>query len=124
MGVATGAASLLSGCGARGIIPNVVIFIQENRSFDHYFGSYRGVRGFSDVSAAFQQPYPANTANAPAGVLLPFHMDTTTTNSACTLVQVVADSICLHSDTPGAVALARRVRAALAEAGVGLGPFA
>ena len=41
-----------------------------------------------------------------------------------TLVQVVADSICLHSDTPGAVALARRVRAALAEAGVGLGPFA
>lgn len=100
MGVATGAASLLSGCGARGIIPSiplptsscakvtdidhVVIFIQENRSFDHYFGSYRGVRGFSDVSAAFQQPYPANTANAPAGVLLPFHMDTTTTNSACT----------------------------------------
>jgi len=41
-----------------------------------------------------------------------------------TLVPVVADSICLHSDTPGAVALARRVRAALVDAGVGLGPFA
>ena len=41
-----------------------------------------------------------------------------------TLVPVVADSICLHSDTPGAVALARRVRAALEDAGVELGPFA
>ena len=41
-----------------------------------------------------------------------------------TVVPVVADSICLHSDTPGAVALARRVRAALTDAGVELGPFA
>ena len=39
-------------------------------------------------------------------------------------VRVVADSICLHSDTPGAVALARRVRTALETAGVELGPFA
>ena len=64
-------------------IDHVVIFIQENRSFDHYFGSYRGVRGFSDQSAAFQQPYPANTSNPPAGVLLPFHLDTTKSNAAC-----------------------------------------
>ena len=64
-------------------IEHVVIFIQENRSFDHYFGSYRGVRGFSDSSAAFQQPYPANTS-APAGVLLPFHLDLAKTNAACT----------------------------------------
>jgi phospholipase C len=62
----------------------VVILIQENRSFDHYFGSYRGVRGFSDQSAAFQQPDPANTTNSPVGQLLPFHLDTTTTNAACT----------------------------------------
>ena len=41
-----------------------------------------------------------------------------------TFVPVVADSICLHSDTPGAVALARRVRVALESAGVELGPFA
>ncbi len=41
-----------------------------------------------------------------------------------TCVPVVVDSICLHSDTPGAVALARRVRAALVDAGVELGPFA
>ncbi len=102
MGAVTGAAgfagSILSGCGGVTGIPSiagsaacakvtdidhVVIFIQENRSFDHYFGSYRGVRGFSDTSASFQQPYPANTSNAPAGVLLPFHLDTTKSNAAC-----------------------------------------
>jgi 5-oxoprolinase (ATP-hydrolysing) subunit A len=32
-------------------------------------------------------------------------------------------SVCLHGDTPGAVALARAVRAALAEAGVTVAPF-
>jgi len=65
-------------------IEHVVILIQENRSFDHYFGSYRGVRGFSDPSMAFHQPDAANTVNPPVGVLLPFHLDTATTNAACT----------------------------------------
>ena len=104
MSAATGAAgltgSLLISCGGRPAIPtppgttstcakitdidHVVIFIQENRSFDHYFGSYRGVRGFADQSAAFNQPYPGNTSSSPNGVLLPFHLDTTQTNAACT----------------------------------------
>ncbi len=97
MGAAAGAGSLLSGCGgvskaiAGGAtcakitdIDHVVIIIQENRSFDHYFGTYKGVRGFGDQSAAFQQPYPGNTTSAPTGVLLPFHLDTTKTNAACT----------------------------------------
>lgn len=65
-------------------IEHVVIFIQENRSFDHYFGSYPGVRGFSDQSMAFQQPDPLNVASAPLAQLLPFHLDTATTNAACT----------------------------------------
>jgi len=38
-------------------------------------------------------------------------------------VAVAADSICIHGDTPGAVALARRVRRELAAAGVALRPF-
>src|ERR1700761_612743 len=29
-------------------IEHVIIFMQENRSFDHYFGSMAGVRGFGD----------------------------------------------------------------------------
>ncbi|MBE1537948.1 LamB/YcsF family protein [Actinomadura algeriensis] len=39
-------------------------------------------------------------------------------------VALRARSMCVHGDTPGAVALARAVRAALADAGVALEPFA
>lgn len=66
-------------------IKHVVILMQENRSFDHYFGTLPGVRGFSDPEAitlstgrpVFYQPDPEN----PAGYLLPFHLDTRTTNA-------------------------------------------
>jgi UPF0271 protein len=40
------------------------------------------------------------------------------------LVDVRARSLCVHGDTPGAVAIARRVRAALEDGGVVLRPFA
>jgi phospholipase C len=73
-----------SPCGKLTDIQNVVIFIQENRSFDHYFGSFHGVRGFADQSLAYQQLDPANTTNSPVGVLLPFHLNTATANAACT----------------------------------------
>jgi phospholipase C len=82
-----GISSLLpgpSGCSKLTDIEHVVILIQENRSFDHYFGSYRGVRGFSEKSAAFQQPDPSNTTDPPMLKLLPFHLDTSKTNAACT----------------------------------------
>jgi 5-oxoprolinase (ATP-hydrolysing) subunit A len=39
-------------------------------------------------------------------------------------VRVLARSVCVHGDTPGAVSLARSVRAALEEAGAELAPFA
>lgn len=38
-------------------------------------------------------------------------------------VRLAADSLCVHSDTPGAVAMAVAVRAALVEAGVAVAPF-
>jgi UPF0271 protein len=41
-----------------------------------------------------------------------------------TRVPVVCDSVCVHGDTPGAVAMAVQVRAALSAAGVELRPFA
>ncbi|MBV9212558.1 MAG: phospholipase [Actinobacteria bacterium] len=56
-------------------IDHVVIFIQENRSFDHYFGTLRGVRGFGDTSTKTpfaQQGYPVKGYG---GRLLPFHLD-------------------------------------------------
>jgi phospholipase C len=55
-------------------IEHVIILIQENRSFDHYFGLLPGVRGYGDKTAersTFEQPgYPAEGYG---GVLLPFH---------------------------------------------------
>ncbi|CAM5702691.1 5-oxoprolinase subunit A OS=Streptomyces microflavus OX=1919 GN=pxpA PE=3 SV=1 [Streptomyces microflavus] len=39
-------------------------------------------------------------------------------------IPVEARSLCVHGDTPGAAALARRVRAALEEAGVRVEAFA
>ena len=36
-------------------VRHVVVLMQENRSFDHYFGTLPGVRGFAD-------PHPAPTA--------------------------------------------------------------
>jgi phospholipase C len=33
-------------------IEHVIIFIQENRSFDHYFGTLSGVRGYGDKRGA------------------------------------------------------------------------
>ena len=66
-------------------IKHVVILMQENRSFDHYFGTLPDVRGFSDPTAiklstgkpVFYQPDPDN----PDGYLLPFHLDTKTTSA-------------------------------------------
>src|SRR4051812_6624583 len=69
-------------CGRLSDVEHVVIFVQENRSFDHYFGTYRAVRGFSDpAGGAFAQPgYPAPGFG---GRLMPFHLDTTK-NGECT----------------------------------------
>jgi phospholipase C len=73
------------GSGRLQDIKHVVILMQENRSFDHYFGTLPQVRGFSDPSAltlgtgksVFYQPDPSN----PDGYLLPFHLDTNTTSA-------------------------------------------
>jgi phospholipase C len=67
-------------------VKHLVFQMQENRSFDHYFGTFPGARGFSDRTAiklpngrsVFQQPDPAN----PDGYLEPYHMSTITTGAA------------------------------------------
>jgi phospholipase C len=82
--VSSGPPVPLGACSKLSAIEHVVIFIQENRSFDHYFGAYKGVRGFSDSNLAFQQPDPANTTDPPVGTLLPFHLDANTINATCT----------------------------------------
>jgi hypothetical protein len=66
--------------GSMNDVKHVVMLMQENRSFDHYFGTLAGVRGFDDPHAltlpsgksVFHQPDAEN----PNGYLLPFHLDT------------------------------------------------
>ncbi len=55
-------------------IEHIVILMQENRSFDHYFGTLRGVRGFGDPRAiTLPSGQPVwHQANG-AGYVLPFH---------------------------------------------------
>ncbi len=58
-------------------VEHVVFMMQENRSFDHYFGTLRGVRGYGDPRA-IQLPsgkpvwYQPNV-DSPDGYTLPFH---------------------------------------------------
>lgn len=85
----------LSGCISRALeipahscsrslmdVEHVVILMQENRGFDHYFGTMAGVRGFGD---RFTVP----VAGAPSvfhqrtsdGLLLPYHLDESVGNA-------------------------------------------
>ena len=63
-----------------GDIERVVIMIQENRSFDHYFGRYRGVRGFGDRSARGVLGQP----DGQGGTIYPFHVPARRTGGGCT----------------------------------------
>jgi len=73
-------------------VEHVVILMQENRSFDHYFGTMRGVRGFGDPRplqwadgrSVWHQPnarirtptFQARGVPPDAPYVLPFHIDT------------------------------------------------
>jgi phospholipase C len=65
-------------------VEHVVILMQENRSFDHYFGTLAGVRGFGDPrpvelpggQAVWLQPKKGGD-----GTVGPFHLDTTSTRA-------------------------------------------
>ena len=75
--------------GSLSDIKHVVILMQENRSFDHYFGTLAGVRGFGDPNALIQLSDQASRSSTsrtripehPDGYLLPWHLDTKTTSS-------------------------------------------
>lgn len=72
--------------GGLGSIEHVVFLMQENRSFDHYFGTFPGARGFDDRTAirlpdgqsVFEQPFAGN----PDGYLLPYHISTIDSGAA------------------------------------------
>ncbi|TVY34992.1 Non-hemolytic phospholipase C, partial [Lachnellula cervina] len=63
-------------------IKHVVLFMQENRAFDHYFGTMAGVRGFADPNVqvnpdgrtTFQQPVTKQQTNK-ADQLTPWYIN-------------------------------------------------
>ena len=57
-------------------IEHVIVLIQENRSFDHYFGTFPGARGFGDPAAKAVLAQPGYPAAGFDGKLLPFHLNT------------------------------------------------
>src|SRR5665213_1014842 len=66
-------------------VEHVVILMQENRSFDHYFGTLRGVRGFDDPRPI---PLPGGRpvwfqpkAPGSAETLLPFRLNSDTSSA-------------------------------------------
>lgn len=67
-------------------VEHIVIFMQENRSFDHYFGTLRGVRGFGDrfpiplpdrPGVARKNVWLQTTDDPDHPVLAPFRLNTT-----------------------------------------------
>ncbi|MFK0195205.1 phosphocholine-specific phospholipase C [Kitasatospora sp. NPDC090308] len=76
-----------AGTGTIADVKHVVVFMQENRAFDHYFGALRGVRGFGDRNAVTLpggKPvwYQPSTTH-PDGYILPFRMNTAATSAVC-----------------------------------------
>jgi phospholipase C len=59
-----------------GDVEHVIFLMQENRSFDHYFGTMRGVRGFNDPRAV-NLPSGAPVWQQPtdAGFLMPYRVN-------------------------------------------------
>ncbi|BAL95542.1 phosphocholine-specific phospholipase C [Rubrivivax gelatinosus] len=64
-------------------VKHVVILMQENRSFDHYFGMLKGTRGFGD---RFTVPQPGGRSvweqlDASGNPVTPYHLDWTKGNA-------------------------------------------
>ena len=66
-------------------VKHVVVLMQENRSFDHYFGMLNGVRGFGDPRplrlAGGRTVWAQPSRQHADGYVMPFHGDSKTTRS-------------------------------------------
>ena len=68
-------------------VQHVVILMQENRAFDHYFGCLRGVRGYGDPRpltlpsgrSVFHQPVAPGVTET----IQPFRLNSATTSAEC-----------------------------------------
>src|ERR1019366_9387947 len=103
-GLALGLGGLLQACGGSATISrstavspagndldaieHVVFLMMENRSFDHFFGTYPDAKGFDDHPSGSLGPFSQAWANAPAGHVpagqaLPYPLDPATVSAQC-----------------------------------------
>ena len=67
-------------------VQHVVMLMLENRSFDSYFGTFRGVRGYGDrfvppAPNGYNVMYQSLTGTTPAGTYIPFRLDASKGNA-------------------------------------------
>ncbi|MDD2748517.1 phosphocholine-specific phospholipase C [Acidithiobacillus sp.] len=88
LGSSVARAAMLPALGRSGTLEDVehiVVFMQENRSFDHYFGHLSGVRGYND-RFPLQLPdgkpvWFQGRMDDPTRPILPFHFNTRKTSA-------------------------------------------
>lgn len=69
-------------------VQHIVVFMQENRSFDHYLGHLRGVRGYNDrhpVLRADGRPVWSQTRQKSDAPILPFRLNAQKSSAECVL---------------------------------------
>jgi phospholipase C len=63
-------------------VQHIVILIQENRSFDHYFGTLKGVRGFGDPHPIpLASGLPVWSQSNGSNTVPPYHLNPTSMNA-------------------------------------------
>ena len=63
-------------------VEHVVILMQENRSFDMYFGTFKGVRGFGDrITIPLPEKRSVWEQSNGTRVVMPYHLDSTQGNA-------------------------------------------
>ena len=67
-----------------GAVEHVVFLMMENRSFDHFFGTMSGVRGFDDHPAGNDGVFAQSWPGGASPTLLPFRLNTDNPLAACT----------------------------------------
>ncbi len=67
-------------------VQHVVILMQENRSFDHYFGTMAGVRGYGDrLTIPLRGGRSVWQQHNGRRIVMPYHLDQSAGNAQCTL---------------------------------------
>jgi phospholipase C len=77
-------------------VEHVVILMQENRSFDHYFGTYNGVRGYTDPRPVRLQSTGKDVFNQPITDAL--KGDKENLNRRCGVPSGATDVLPFHTD--------------------------